>query len=73
MKRLASIATVVLVVSTACHALADFDSQTDIITSERWRSGGPLGGIGCVKIELPTDGSLGNFTINHNWDRPIGW
>jgi len=41
-----------------------------LVTNERWRSGVPLGGIGCGKIELLTDGAFGNFTINHNWDRP---
>jgi len=50
----------------------DFDPDTGVITSERWRSGVPLGGIGVGKIELLTDGALGYFTINHNWDRPTG-
>ncbi len=50
-----------------------FDPKTGTITDERWRSGVPLGGIGCGKIELFTDGSFGGFTINHNWDRATGW
>ena len=50
-----------------------FDSATGTITDVRWKSGLPLGGIGVGKIELLTDGSFGNFTINHNWDRPYGW
>lgn len=41
-----------------------------IVRNQRWRSGVPLGGIGCGKIELLTDGAFGNFTCNHNWDRP---
>jgi uncharacterized protein (DUF608 family) len=51
---------------------ADFDPATGTITNERWRSGVPLGGIGCGAVELLTDGSMGNVTINHNWDRPTG-
>lgn len=43
-----------------------------IVRNQRWRSGLPLGGLGCGKIELLTDGAFGNFTINHNWDRPTG-
>ncbi|MEW6252531.1 MAG: discoidin domain-containing protein [Planctomycetota bacterium] len=42
------------------------------IHNQRWRSGVPLGGLGCGKLELLTDGAFGNFTINHNWDRPTG-
>jgi uncharacterized protein (DUF608 family) len=50
-----------------------FDSSTGTIIDSRWPCGVPLGGIGVGKIELLTDGSFGNFTINHNWDRPYGW
>ncbi|MCW3062825.1 MAG: hypothetical protein JWQ02_4646 [Capsulimonas sp.] len=50
-----------------------FDTATGTITDSRWRSGVPLGGVGVGKIEVLTDGSFGNFTINHNWDRPYGW
>jgi len=49
------------------------DSQPNIgriVRNQRWRSGVPLGGLGCGKIELLTDGAFGNFTCNHNWDRP---
>ena len=48
-------------------------NETGVITSKRWKSGVPLGGIGCGKIELLTDGALGNFSINHNWDRQKGF
>src|SRR4051812_47397051 len=35
-------------------------------------SGGvPLGGIGTGKVELLADGTLGNLTLNNNWERPI--
>jgi len=50
-----------------------FDTSTGTIYDSRWRSGVPLGGIGVGKIEALTDGSFGNFTNNHNWDRPYGW
>jgi len=50
-----------------------FDPSTGTIIDQRWKSGVPLGGIGVGKIELMTDGSFGNFTNQHNWDRPYGW
>lgn len=50
-----------------------FDPATGTITDARWKSGVPLGGIGVGKIELLTDGGFGNFTNQHNWDRPYGW
>jgi uncharacterized protein (DUF608 family) len=53
-------------------ALATFDIETGRITDETWKSGVPLGGIGCGKIEILTDGSFGYYTGNHNWDRPTG-
>lgn len=53
-------------------ALAAFDPDTGAISNERWGSGVNLGGIGCGKIEILTDGSIGFFTGNHNWDRPTG-
>jgi len=56
----------------ASLAHAEFDPLSGTIRDERWRSGVPLGGIGCGAVELLTDGSLGNVTINHNWDRPTG-
>ena len=49
------------------------DQQTGIIHSQRWRSGVPIGGIGCGKFDILTDGSFGNFTINHAQDKPTGW
>lgn len=48
-------------------------TETGVIESQRWSSGVPLGGIGAGKVEVFTDGSFGNATINHNWDRPTGW
>ena len=67
-----------LILSLAALALvvpasAGFNRSIGTIESERWRSGVPLGGIGCGVMEVLTDGSFGNFTINHNWDRPTGW
>jgi len=50
-----------------------FDPATGTITDARWESGVPLGGIGVGKVELLTDGGFGNFTHQHNWDRPYGW
>ncbi len=50
-----------------------FNPDDGAITDQRWKSGVPLGGIGVGKVELLTDGSFGNFTTNHNWDRPYGW
>jgi len=49
-----------------------FWSCAPVVCNQRWRSGVPLGGLGCGKLELLTDGSFGKFTINHNWDRPTG-
>jgi uncharacterized protein (DUF608 family) len=43
-----------------------------VVRNQRWRSGVPLGGLGVGKFDLLTDGAFGNFTINHNWDRPTG-
>jgi uncharacterized protein (DUF608 family) len=50
-----------------------FEPATGSIVDKRWQSGLPLGGIGVGKIELMTDGSFGNFTNQHNWDRPYAW
>ena len=50
-----------------------FEAATGTIVDARWKSGLPLGGIGDGKIELMTDGSFGNFTNQHNWDRPYRW
>ena len=51
----------------AASARGAFDVETGRITDESWKSGVPLGGIGCGKIEIITDGSLGYYTGNHNW------
>jgi uncharacterized protein (DUF608 family) len=48
-----------------------FDETTGTVLSSRFGSGVPFGGFGTGKFELMTDGSLGQFTINHNWDNPI--
>ncbi len=55
------------------RAAGSFDPTTGTIIDKRWQSGLPLGGIGVGKIELMTDGSFGNFTNQHNWDRPYRW
>jgi uncharacterized protein (DUF608 family) len=56
----------------ASAARGAFDVETGRIVDETWKSGVPLGGIGCGKIEIITDGSFGYYTGNHNWDRPTG-
>ena len=56
----------------AAVAHAGFDVNTGVISNETWRSGVPLGGIGCGKLEIVTDGSFGYYTGNNNWDRPTG-
>ncbi|MHB0998890.1 MAG: GH116 family glycosyl-hydrolase [Armatimonadota bacterium] len=55
--------------ASVCTAM---DEQTGTITNESWKSGVPFGGIGCGKLEILTDGWLGYYTGNHNWDRPTG-
>jgi uncharacterized protein (DUF608 family) len=40
--------------------------------NERWKSGVPLGGVGCGEFEFFTDGRMGAFAINHNWDHSTG-
>jgi uncharacterized protein (DUF608 family) len=57
----------------AAASAVSFDPTTGVISDKRWQSGVPLGGIGVGKIELMTDGSFGNFTSQHNWDRPYSW
>src|SRR5688572_12227965 len=52
-------------------AWAAIDAQTGVVTDERLASGVPFGGIGTGKVELLTDGTFGNLTLNNNWDRPI--
>lgn len=60
----------ILISVTACYAA--FNPDTGTISNERWQSGVPLGGIGCGKLEILTDGGFGFFTGNNNWDRPTG-
>lgn len=69
MKRLFTLIFILLSV-TACYAA--FNPDTGTISNERWQSGVPLGGIGCGKLEILTDGGFGFFTGNNNWDRPTG-
>jgi|GEM_PF-1341068 len=68
---LSSLAAPHSVVAQALHP--SFETATGTIVDSRWKSGLPLGGIGNGKIELMTDGSFGNFTNQHNWDRPYRW
>jgi len=58
----------------------DLYSQSDLyrtidekgwIHSKKLKSGVHLGGIGAGKFELFTDGSINNYTVNNNWDRPL--
>jgi len=69
----AAILSLVTASGIAAAQTPSFDSATGTIVDSRWQSGVPLGGIGAGKIELMTDGSFGNFTNQHNWDRPYGW
>lgn len=62
----------ILVFLSAAVCSASFNPNAGTISNERWRSGVPLGGIGCGKIEILTDGALGYYTGNNNWDRPTG-
>lgn len=72
MNRLSAALALALALTVILQAEAEFDSSTGQIRDARWRSGVPLGGIGCGAIELLTDGAFGNATTNHNWDRPTG-
>lgn len=36
-------------------------------------SGVSLGGIGTGKVEILTNGTLGAFSTNNNWDIPVNW
>lgn len=47
------------------------DPQTATITNARLSSGVPLGGLGTGKVELLTDGTFGNLTLNNNPERPV--
>ena len=60
----------VLIFVSAMSAFAAFDVETGTISNDRWRSGVPIGGIGCGALEVFTDGSFGAYTGNNNWDRP---
>ena len=61
-----------LVALLGAAAAGSWDPETGTIHNERWDSGLPLGGIGCGKVELLTDGGFGSLTTQHNWDRPTG-
>ncbi|MHB1001966.1 MAG: GH116 family glycosyl-hydrolase [Armatimonadota bacterium] len=63
---------VLLLMLASVSAYAAFNVETGTISNERWQSGVPLGGIGCGKLEILTDGGFGYYTGNHNWDRPTG-
>ncbi len=52
----------------ACEHAAAFDPADGTITDSLWVSGMELGGIGVGKLEMRTNGELGNYTINNNWD-----
>jgi uncharacterized protein (DUF608 family) len=65
--------TVLLYLALGHVALGSFDPGTGIITDQQWQHGMPLGGIGAGKIELLSDGSFGNFTVNNNWNKPYTW
>ena len=47
------------------------DERAGVIRNGAWRSGMPLGGIGCGKFELLPAGWFARFTLNHNWDLPL--
>ncbi len=64
--------TTMFLLMIAVCSFAYFDEESGKIKGEAWRSGVPLGGLGCGKLELCTDGWLGNYTGNNNWDRPTG-
>lgn len=55
----------------AARARAAVDGETATATDERLLSGVPLGGLGTGKVELFTDGTLGNLTTNNNWEAPV--
>ena len=61
-----------IMISTVVAAHAEYDVNTNTVTGERWAAGVPLGGIGCGKVELLTDGWMGRATINNNFDRATG-
>lgn len=62
----------ILVLASAAAVFAAFDVDSGTISNEKWRSGMPVGGIGCGMLEVSTDGSFGAYTGNNNWDRPTG-
>ncbi len=39
-------------------------------SSERTKSGVPLGGVGCGAVEIFNDGTMGNFTSLNTWRAP---
>ena len=58
-------------VAGACNHVQSFDGSTGVITDSMWVSGMELGGIGDGKMEFRTNGEIGNYTINNNWDREV--
>ena len=70
---LSILAAQILAVGAVAAPTHSFDESTGTIIDQRWQSGLPLGGIGAGKIELMTDGAFGDFTNQHNWDRPYAW
>jgi len=68
-------ATLAALCPAACAAQEAADDGISLVRGEvytqRFASGLPLGGIGAGKIELFTDGTLGNLTINNNWEYPM--
>jgi len=55
----------------ACGHAPSFDPADGRITDSMWVSGMELGGVGVGKLEVRTNGEIGNFTINNNWDKWI--
>lgn len=57
--------------ASAQSPVANAQAYEAPVQNQRLRSGVPLGGIGCGKLEYLTDGAFGAFTGNGNWDRPV--
>jgi uncharacterized protein (DUF608 family) len=60
-----------LLAAAVVPAGATVQPETAVVSDERLPSGVPLGGLGAGKVELFTDGTFGNLTLNNNWERPI--
>lgn len=70
--RMSCLALLLAALAGSLMAKQGLDQETGVIYSAHWGNGVPLGGVGCGKFDLLTDGNFANFTINHNWDRPTG-